>query len=343
MGQAISRCSGWLNTSQPLPTPCPSRLEQLPVELKLEICDNLSPASVSALSLTSKHLRAVLISNNRIDQSLKVNGAQRIEFLGLLERDIGQRFFLCTRCAVLRRFKSGCGPMQRHIRFWNCGCSHEEDTHVISPPYLLSHHHVRLVINRHLYGPGYGLSLRNLEAGSVAPLIGGQAGWRQEWSARIINDELFLRVKHKIHGHNEHSLRRIIDTGLYMICPHIRLQAGHPGQPVALRPPSPGAFDADSLAISVTGPLFTECEENHGSCTICLTDYTVNVRQRTSNAETGSRGWEITITSYHQLGKGRSHSDWKWTLFTGATKLPPMLEAGSDPYAPGAVIAQWLS
>lgn len=342
MGQAISRCSGWSNTSQPLPKPCPSRLEQLTVELKLAICDILSPASVAALSLTSKYLRAVLLYNNMIDQSLRVNGEQRIEFLGLLERDIGQRFFLCTRCAILRRFQSGCGPMQKHYRFWTCGCSHMEDTYGCSLPYLLSHHHVRLIINRHLYGPDHGLSLRDLEAGCVTPFFGGEEGWRQEWSARIINDELFLRVKHKIHGHHEQRLRQIIDTGFYLICNHTWLEAGHPEWPVALRTPSPGASDSDSLAGSVTEPLFTECEESHGSCGICLTDYTVNVRLRTSNHQAGSRDWEIAVTSYHQLGEGRSHSDWKWTLFAGKTNSPPMLEAGSDSHLAGTVMAQWL-
>lgn len=365
MGQAITRFFRRLSPSQPIPTPCPSqleelpcpsqleelpcpsRLEQLPPELKLKICEYLSPASLTALFTTCKSLRAVLIHNNMIGKLPNLDQEQRVEFLSLLERDLGNRFYVCTVCAKLHRFEPWWGPREVGHEPRGLNCPLLDDKWRLWP-YCLGWYHVRLVMNRHLYGPEYGVPLQNLEAARNYPsnyrFYWGRrsdVGWHQEWSARIVNDELFLRAKHTIHDHHEHRLRHIIDTEFYGVCRHKTLNAP------LLSPLAPPHW-FNRVPIDPAAPLFVECEESLGSCIQCLTDFTIKVRLRKPgdadhNTQIDGRDWEITIIAYHQLGSGRSHLDWKWTSFSASNFRP------SSPYGwlledhpPGMVMSRWL-
>lgn len=121
MGQLFSRLLGRLPTPPPTPP-----LLNLPVELLVLIVDHLSssPESIIALSLTCKSLFGVLRSD-----VASLRGHQcRSSLLALLEKDLGDRFFYCSKCCQLHRFSASWNPTDteltehyeniRHSRFY---------------------------------------------------------------------------------------------------------------------------------------------------------------------------------------------------------------------------------
>lgn len=121
-------------------------------------------------------------------------------------------------------------------------------------------------MNRHLHGPPNGLPLESLArpvwvySWNAGPL------WRQTPSARVIGDELFLRITHTLEGRAS-TLRDAIDNGRYQICTHVRTDlASRLGINAMSQLKKP-----DGLA------LFQTCQNVLGSCAECLTDYTITV------------------------------------------------------------------
>ncbi|KAK0722189.1 hypothetical protein B0T26DRAFT_811045 [Lasiosphaeria miniovina] len=123
-------------------------------------------------------------------------------FLLLLEKDLGHHQYYCHTCSVLDRFPNDC---RRNCTYFWGSC------------FTVGYHHVRFAMNRHFLGPPNGLPLHQLRAKntSITPLR-----WREKWSARILEDELFLSVTRPVYG-NDQELRDAIDKGRYSICGHV--------------------------------------------------------------------------------------------------------------------------
>ena len=263
--------------------------------------EHLPPGSALALSLTCKDLFCLVSARAK----MRLNGSSREAFLLLLEKDVGCNWYYCHTCAVLHRFSSAAGPALRDFN-WR---SDENDCRRHDPLYLagsglrISYQHVRLVMNRHFLGPPNGLPLDIFQLENTSF---GCIRWKEQWSARILEDELFLSATRTLHwsyvGADE-ALRNALDRNTYAICGHVEMSE----------------FARLSIkALHPTTGLVVPCRDVVESCNKCLTDYDTTVERRW--VKDGWRKetracWYITVTSYHRLGGGRSPSDAKWHAF----------------------------
>lgn len=284
----------------------PPPLLQLPPELILTICDHLAtdPASRCSLAMACKYLFAVLARNGKPPP---LEMGSRNSFLSLLERDLGERFYLCCSCSKLRRFDKSWGPTRP-----DRSCAAKSNSVFSEGNYRLGYHHVRLVMNYHRSGGTKGIPLKNLNQTAWVQTFdifkrrpGGL--WCQTWSALVISNELFLSVQHTLQARTDKQLRQALATSSYAICPHIDINQMPGSRPWGLRPAPLEDRDLEA------------CWEFPGSCSRCLTDYILTIERPQASAGHSKRGrCRISITSFHQLGDGMSPDDWKWEAYRGS-------------------------
>lgn len=305
MGSSLSRSASHRRNARPPP---PSPFLEWPVDL---IRQHLSPVSALSLSLTCKSLSALAsCQGGHTTPSIP----DREEFLLLLEKDVGRTHSYCHTCSTLHPFSSS-EPYALASSTWKLGeddCRRRALVFFNGSGITLGYHHVRLAMDRHLFGPPNGLPLSkfNLPLPSQAPPC-----FRERWSARILRDEFFLSVTRTFDRHEmtDQQLRHAIDTYYHGICIHVDTakRASHP-----IRGLHPGSS-------SSTGSSYlTPCREVVESCSQCLTDYETTVERRWVEVKDREKKkvrrafWSITIASYHRLGAGRSPFDEKWHAFS---------------------------
>lgn len=203
-----------------LPDNAGSAFMNLPLDIIHLIYNSfLDPISTLTLTLTCKDMFAVIPIKSlpRLDQpDLK-------EFLLLLEKDMnGPRpSYFCHTCTRLHYLDDTRGDETifdyNHVIKSNKGCSN--NLWLSGNDFTIGYHHIRLVMNRHYYGAPGGLAL------SVFDVV-NRSSYRQsrqfrKWSARIIDDELFLSSTHKIRFLGaEGDFRDLLDRREYQICTH---------------------------------------------------------------------------------------------------------------------------
>jgi hypothetical protein len=314
-------------------------LLQLPVDIILYLCrEHLPPSSAAAFSLSCKALFALVFSGAR--RGLKAEASELQDLLLMLEKDHGHGWWYCHGCALLHPISSR-GPTgggragdpswvfyrdpvrPHHSRRWLEGSG-----------FSIDYQTVRLAMNRHFLGPGNGLPLENFNVKAISTTR-SSLPWQEKWSARIVLDELFLSATRTLSGAGwaDEPLRAAFDGEWREICGHVRT-SGHPRHTV------------DALLRPTSGAFFTPCRGVVGSCRQCLMDYTVTVERKLqggdNDGEQATAHWFITITSYHQLGSGRSHLDPKWAGFgRRMTAFAWNMKRDMVAYPPGAVKAGW--
>lgn len=337
-------------------TQAQSLLLNLPIELLLEISGLLSLGSAVAFALTCTFLFNILFPK------IKLHGIQLEELLQLLERDLSEQLFFCQRCYTLHRFSPSWGPgRQDHFE---APCKPKVE---VCDTFHLGFHFARLAVNKHLLGGG--LNLEQLT--TTLPNYNG--GWDIRCTARVVQNELYLSVSHRLSLNgtgpdNRHALERL-DHG---ICHHVTTHRPKARLNLSTRPRGRIAYEQwlqqrrfyavpQRTRIQELAPsdyptyshALAECRDAQGSCTVCLTDYSVTINQTKSSedsSETAKESWDIIIIAYHQLGPCRSQFDWKWLTY--ATELPTLSKQNMDtsllgkrcengPYARGAVQARW--
>lgn len=305
----------------------PSTLLQATLDIILLILDNLhdSPESIIALALTCKSLFSLLLP-----KAPALCKSSWLALSNLLERDFADRFYSCQWCYALHPFSPDWNPeTSTFTRMWRTRCkfwSPKAQIFILDGRYKMDYHHLRLVMNRHFYGPSQGLPLWSLNG---TPLRMYKDSWKQFWSAQIIDDELFLRVAHYHStlwtGYKGGNVRYTInDVWPYRLCSHT------------------SALGKDIPALSCTQTsdapydTFTECDRVINSCRRCLTDFVTTIvpipAPVTSSTEECAtpmervqrlqglpprKGWIIAVIAYYQFGKGRSPEDWKWRSMVG--------------------------
>ena len=329
------------------PTASPSLLLHLPIDILLLISDKLdeTPEAIIALGLTCKAFHTLFIPR------APVLGRRARDFLLLLlEKDpgVGSHSYFCPLCRKLHHFSPECGPLTHEHTTDNPEhkylrpCYDGSSFCLWCGEYSLGYHHARLVMNRHFYGAPCGLPLRNLNATSVYSSLFPL--WKQNWSARIIGDELFLRATHTADsdGMSDRAFRSKIDQGLhYYICNHLNAK-----------------YDIDPLkrlraSSYEAGELFAEGRDVVRSCALCLTDYCTTIERKAARNsvlpgiwdrnQSARTRWVITIVAYHRLGNCRSPLGWKWSSITGT--LGPGLGSsrGDRGYPAGFARDKWLA
>lgn len=133
-------------------------------------------------------------------------------------------------------------------------------------------------MNRHLFGAPNGLPLSNLRRCFADPDNRITPSFIQDWSARIIQDELILRGVHIWFARERppgpdgrETVGRPFHRGAYHLCPHIVAAHTTPG-------PHAGLAIVYQLLFWRTLD-FWECRNVLSSRDKCLTDYTVTVKR----------------------------------------------------------------
>lgn len=215
-------------------------------------------------------------------------------------------------------------------------------------------------MNRHLFGAPRGLPLDNLHNRFVEV---DTRPWTQDWSAKIVDNELFLQAIHVFYDPDSVGLGSAIGHRHHYICPHI----------VTANPRGHNLYGVDEISELQDYRLhqLAPCRDVLRHCPRCLTDFQVTI-ERVQGCErplgtvptTPQRGWvsdgnqahhcyevephetlhatgwQITIVAYHQVGSCRSPQDWKWKALAPGAQL---LTSRRDPvsYPLGAVIRKW--
>jgi hypothetical protein len=331
----------------PSPPPPPPRLLQLPVDIVLYLCrEHLPPAAAAALSLTCRDLFALVFPGAR--PGLATNASERQDLLLLLESDLAHGWWYCHCCSWLRRV-STLGPSARGrdcTAGFRCDDYHHNRRWFAGSSYSIDYQSARLAMNRHFFGPPKGLPLDrfDLEAGAYTAILHEKVHlpWRDKWSARILQDELFLSATRTASGAGwtDDALRAALEDEWRDICGHVRTSS-----------------DPNFLAVNVLSRLsvtptgfFAPCRGTVEACSRCFTDYTITIERKVEDAEEG-RGkrepagfWFITITSYHQLGCYRSPLDPKWDGFGMPMRQEAFAERRDmEAYPTGIIKAMWDS
>ncbi len=323
------------------PPPLPPFL-QLPVEIVVYLCQEyLPPVSAVALSLTCKDLYGLLFTGTKRGLVVDAFGREGLQLL--LEKDIGHSWWYCQGCSLLHpistRGPAGDGMVNGrkvHSFGYDLARPHHSKQFLDGSGFHIDYQSVRLAMNRHFLGPPNGLPLENFEVEAVSA-SGSLLPWREKWSARIRQDELFLSATRTLSsaGWEDEAFRAALDSEWRQVCGHRRVstQATQPYCIGALRRPSP-----------TTATIFTPCRDIVESCRRCLADYTTTVEWKWLGKTQPTAYWLITITSYYRLGDGRSHRDPKWEGFgKWETAFACWMERDMAAYPVGAVKAAWDS
>ncbi|KAK3899400.1 hypothetical protein C8A05DRAFT_18158 [Staphylotrichum tortipilum] len=283
--------------------PLSSLFLQLPTDVVSYLClEHLQPSSAVALSLACKSLFALIFPTAKFT----LTRPERLELQLLLERDPASNSWYCDTCCFLHPILSkgptrGARPRE--------SCPDQRALLLSGSGFALTYQAVRLAMNRHFLGAPHGLPLDNFNLRLTAA---GQLRWKEEWSARIIRDELFLSCRRTLSAPpwQDESLRYAMNLAdpAYQLCTHFTTSAWALSAPNALTRGSPRP-----------GQIFVPCRDYVESCRQCLSDFVTTVEQRARTRWFIGREkyWFFAVTSYHSLGSGQSPSDEKWKALVG--------------------------
>jgi hypothetical protein len=309
--QFLHRWLGWPSSTMNPQTA--SLLLQQPLDIVNQILENLPPESAVAIALTCKlAFRAFFPAmRSRLEpESLE-------DLLLLLEKSVSRDLFYFHSCRKLHRYSSFWAP--------SIGCKSS-----LAPPCKpkavnlggmhIAFYHVRLVMNEHLLGRGNGLHLDRFKQENVPFIFDNPfpAEWGTTTEARILQDQLFLKISHQLKLHRKYWRNcEDIRSEEHYICPHYttHLAKRDPFDLAAIIPKQvPPLSPCDWLSKNFNH--LEECENIRTSCTICLTDFITSLKlERTDPNDPDLELLHITIISYHQFGHCRSPSDLKWRTF----------------------------
>ncbi len=306
--------------------PQSSPLLQLPTDLVLFLSiEHLQPSTAVALSLTCKSLFALLFPTTKP----RLTRPERLQLQLLLERDPAYNCWYCDTCCFLHRISSH-GPTKGAVLEPN----YSDHTSVVlsGSGFSLTYQAVRLATTRHLLGPPHGLPLESFNLNLTAT---GPLRWKESWSARIIEDNLFLRCDRTASGlgFSDDALRSALNhtNPAYQLCAHMTtsswaLTGLHALTRGSVRP----------------GEIFTPCSYSIESCGHCLSDFVTTVEHRVRTKRFGGeeRYWFFNVVSYHRLGRCREPSDEMWKAVV--TRRESTYLTWRDMWAhPRASVQQW--
>jgi hypothetical protein len=258
-------------------------LLQLPSDLLTYLVrEHLAPAPAVALSLTCKDsfklLRPLLEASRQLPFS---DPRTKAEFCELLEKDVSDKYYFCPICPSLHPFTPADGPKSsdyaadpdtpdcRRCR-WTLGES----------GFTMGLHHVRLALNRHLFGPTSGISLDQF---SLRYFTDTSPAFHERWSAKILDGDLFLASTRTVSWdmpYIEFLDRLWVDR--YKLCEHNLL------------------YDIPTMRRG-TGFSIEEFHDVLGHCRRCFTDWTITAKL------TDAR-WQLTVNTYHRFPSNRAQS-----------------------------------
>jgi hypothetical protein len=332
----------------PTPSQAQKHIVRLPTEIIDQILTRLPSESVIALTLTCRHFYAEHFSR---DQAKHLPPAERLSILYWLERDV-PHLYLCHRC--------------QYLHAW-CHTSH---TTVVSEGYCnnffprrnaisgslfapdfmweLTPFQIRLAMNRHVYGPLHGPSLSILGGSRRTLHHSFGVSRRQSWSARIINDNLYIHGTDTFEPlepapYHEEGAPRTYMTALprLLLCPHLLIHSTSIPTTARSRHFSIPELTCDTK----TGAMFRPIAGSVRSCRVCCTDYHINITQKQGR-------FTVWITKWQKLASCHSAYGPEWKKLLEVWELssvrnysdPDETQASvlrSETHAAGQVREEW--
>ena len=311
---------------RPLWTSSRSRTLALPPEITLMIISHLNDSSTTALALTCRTLYSLCSPRHPIS-----NIAEKEEFLLLLEKDLATHYF-CHECVKLhrwhRRWSRTVYPFEANVR-----CKRGSGNYMCFPVVGgIPYYYARLIMNRHLYGSAHGPPLHRLEQQAYSYRYSDGVFQSMSRHARIVDDQLLvLSVVSMHHSRGDAiSLRDRVDSKGHFLCKHLGLSDFHS---------SYGQVQLPELSKNEAGARpFSTCDQTFGSCTVCLTDYSIEISWKMKE-----KGYVIDVLSYRQLGDCRSPFHWSWHTMSTITTNEDRRTVRPLEYRPGCVRNRWNS
>jgi hypothetical protein len=288
------------------------------------IISHLSKSSTTALALTYRILYSICSPGN-----ITLDNTEKEELLPLLEKDLAELYF-CHECVKLHRWH---GRRSRSLTPWyteHMPCKRNWDNHILLSRYDTPYYYARLVMNRHFYGPAHGPCPNILDEQNHSYYHSDGIVESVSQQARIVDDQLmvtFVNTMHHSHGEPT-MLRRHIYYAGQPICTHLTLAHSSPTcAPIRI---------PELARDGTTSSLFIPCHQTFGSCSVCLTNYSIEISQKDEE-----RGYVIEVQVYRQLGDCRSPLAWSWrtTSIRHAEEEPR--KAYEAEYRPGCVRDRW--
>jgi hypothetical protein len=280
---------------------------QLPSDLLTYLVrEHLPPAPAVALSLTCKDAFKLLLPLLKTTGRLPFNDSEsrsKAELFELLEKDASDKYYFCPICPSLHRFSPSDGPKpfdyaadpdtpDCHRCLWTLGKS----------AFTMGLHHVRLALNRHLFGSTSGISLDQF---TLRYFTAGYPAFHEKWSAKILDGDLFLASTRTVSW--DMPYMNFLDSlwvNRYKLCEHNLL------------------YDIPTMRRG-TGFSIEEFNDVLGHCRQCFTDWIITAEPTTD------KRWQLTINTYHRFPSNRAQSAAvSDTRFVYETEVIPMYRDG---------------
>ncbi|XP_014552107.1 hypothetical protein COCVIDRAFT_111168 [Bipolaris victoriae FI3] len=195
----------------------------------------------------------------------------------------------------------------------------------------IPYHHVRLVMNRHFYGPEHGLPLQALSKRRNYTTLKHRIKCSVSRHACIFNDELLILTAlsmTQLRG-DLVSLKSHVEFSGGSICEHLTFLQESPAC-------IPIPFPELAKKGSTSGP-FPACEPIYGSCTSCPTDYNI-----TMNWQGVKKGYSIEVLVYRGLGDCRTPENWYWRNTMARWDPSEQSRSAYSPHnPPGSIRDKW--
>ncbi|CAG9976156.1 unnamed protein product [Clonostachys byssicola] len=281
------------------------KLFDQPTEIILLISKFLNNPSRAAFSLSCK--TAYTLVGPAPGEKFRLKTMERTALLQLMERDptVGDHLYYCDRCIILHPFEERWTKPPVLMLLDRDLCS-TWNLHPMGNSLRVEYCHARLVMNRHFYGAPNGLPVESLT--SKATNSRSSAELIQSRTARIINDQLYIRSEHRVVPKtatvDPDTFYRCLYIFSLNICHHQETDHVHTISPEVLR------FAAKTRP-SMLNPLASSTRQSssQGSCKRCPTDYETTVQLERGVHKSGQQTLTATVVSYQLLGRCRSTPD----------------------------------
>ncbi|KAI9839552.1 MAG: hypothetical protein M1819_002178 [Sarea resinae] len=319
--------------------------EYLPPELLMLICSHLTLSSKAALALSSQFLLGAMGSHHLRRINRRKNYLEKESFLKRLQRDM-TGFKLCEMCFKLHPMRCGGPHLQSKPVYTKCvRKAGVIDNRMFGKiRYVLKFQHVRLVTQRDMLRPDYGIRPEELfwNFDASSPHLNGNSA---QLRVRVVGKELLCRAEFGVciplPDQPERLQRkdiltiagRFFDSHNIELCPHLSTGTMAPNF-------VDGKLSLDLLFMLRQlriGSDLPACEEGVQRCHCCHTEYQI------SNERFEDRSIRLTIVAWMNYGSGKSFTDLKWVSHQkrNAENESVRHQAGFTLAAPGAIKAAY--
>ncbi|KAF1956012.1 hypothetical protein CC80DRAFT_492911 [Byssothecium circinans] len=322
------------------PPPQKAPILSLPLELLQQISTHLSPATAASFSLSTRYIYYAIgtqplqahispppnsFTPKPEDHNLHYRSPpppttlpriERRKRLEILERAFPSHWY-CAWCDTFHARELAGGPT-RFRKEAKRDCAEFNSYLHDGWDYVLCFHHVRLAVNRHLWGEGNGIDVSAFTYNSggverkikVAKTHGGahHTDWvttQLKTRARVVDGRLILYASYRVSvpgdsGGLPFHLGKCIGSVLPQIV------AGHRYS----HEPHTGIVRALEMALLP----HMEHREVTKTCSVCATDFSIVVSHHSPTASSGSEPTNTIVQffAWRDLGDGRSPFDTSW-------------------------------